>query len=109
MAECIARECQFADKKCKIHKFTNAFAAINATLEVLPDIIFLDVLLDGPDGFTFLNEMMSYPDTAGIPTVLISSLYIKNIDLSSYNIIQVLDKTTFTPDDIIKCMEKVNV
>ena len=53
MAKCIERACQ---KPAQI--FSNALIAM---LEIddgnLPELIFLDILLDGPDGFTFLNEL----------------------------------------------------
>ena len=51
MAECVARATK---KETKI--FHNAIEAMNALDDGLPELIFLDILLDGPDGFTFLNE-----------------------------------------------------
>ena len=44
-------------------------------------MIFLDILLTGPDGFTFLNELISYSDTAKIPIVIVSSLDFSGKDL----------------------------
>ena len=69
MAECIARACGSAEI------FTNAIDAMNKISGgKIPNLIFLDVLLDGSDGFTFLNELVSYDDTAKIPIVIVSSL-----------------------------------
>lgn len=97
MAECIKLAC--GDKKVKI--FSDAISAISALdAENLPDLIFLDVLLDGPDGFTFLNELASYSDTAKIPVVIISSLDLRNRTLGNYGVVGVLDKTKMTPKDI---------
>jgi len=98
MAECVARFAHPAQARI----FSNAIAAMDAIDQQIPDLIFLDILLDGPDGFTFLNELASYSDTAKIPIVVVSSLKIPT-DLSSYNVIKVLDKSTMTPEDI-KCL-----
>ncbi len=69
MAECVARGCRgrknrHGDKgqgEREVRIFTNAIEAMNFIAENgAPEMIFLDILLDGPDGFTFLNELMSY-------------------------------------------------
>lgn len=95
MAECIATA---TNSETKI--FSNAIDAINSIDETPPSLIFLDILLDGPDGFTFLNELASYPDLSKIPIVIISSLNLKNYNLNNYNIVKILDKSTMLPEDI---------
>ena len=98
MAECIARACKEASK---IKIFSNAIEAIQNLNETnVPKLIFLDILLDGPDGFTFLNELASYADTRQIPVVIISSLDLAKHDLRNYGVVGILDKATMTPDDI---------
>ena len=95
MAGCIAKA---TGEKCRI--FSNGIEAMSALEEDLPELIFLDVLLDGPDGFTFLNELMSYPDTVKIPVVIVSSLNFENKDLSSYGVVGYLNKDTMLPQEI---------
>ena len=95
MAKCIADAC---DKKTRI--FADAIEAMNALDEELPELIFLDILLTGPDGFTFLNELISYSDTAKIPVVVVSSLDFSGKDLSAYGVVGVLSKDTMTPAEI---------
>lgn len=98
MADCIARACAGVSE---VRKFTNAIEAMNGiSAGEMPDLIFLDVLLDGPDGFTFLNEMVSYPDTAGVPVVLVSSLDFRGKDLGAYGVVGVLDKSTMVPEEV---------
>lgn len=97
MSECVANQC---GKDVKI--FSNAIEAIYAIDDEKPDLIFLDILLDGPDGFTFLNELASYDDTAKIPVVLISSLNFADKDLSAYGVVGKLNKDTMLPKDIKK-------
>ena len=102
MSECIAKACK---------KQTKVFAnAIEAMLEIaggeLPDLIFLDILLDGPDGFTFLDELMSYPDTKKIPIVIVSSLDFKDKNLSEYGVVGVLNKDEMRPEEVSAYVSK---
>ena len=102
MAECIVRACK---KPAKI--FTNAIEAMDAISDgELPELIFLDILLDGPDGFTFLNELISYDDTVKIPIVIVSSLDFKEQDLSVYGVVGVLDKEKMIPREIKDYVDK---
>ena len=96
MAECIARA---IDGDTRI--FTNAIEAMQEiTNGNVPELIFLDILLDGPDGFTFLNELISYDDTARIPVVIVSSLDFSQKDLSIYGVVGILNKDNMKPEDI---------
>ena len=104
MAECIAAPCQKCGQKARI--FHDAISAMNALDENLPELIFLDILLTGPDGFTFLNELVSYEDTRKIPVAIVSSLDFKNQDLSHYGVKRILKKDTMTPNDIKNCLNE---
>jgi len=97
MAKCVARACGERD----VRIFGDAIAAMNALNdEGVPDLIFLDVLLTGPDGFTFLNELVSYQDTAQIPVVLVTSLGNDFGDLSAYGVVGILNKEVMRPEEI---------
>ena len=103
MAECIARACN--GKKMQI--FANAIEAMTGINEFgIPDLIFLDILLDGPDGFAFLNELASYDDTKKIPVVVVSSLNFGGKDLSGYGVVGILNKDTMTPEEIKQYAEQ---
>lgn len=102
MAECVAKA---AGGETRI--YTNAIDAMNSIANgKIPKIIFLDALLDGPDGFTFLNELVSYDDTAKIPIVITSSLDFSEKDLSVYGVIGTLNKDTMQPKDIRRYVER---
>ena len=102
MADCIKRACK---KETQI--FTNAIDAMSAISDgIIPQLIFLDILLTGPDGFTFLNELVSYSDTSQIPVVIISSLDFKNQDLKNYGVVGVLNKDNMLPQEISAYAEK---
>lgn len=85
--------------------FYNAIEANAAFSELreedLPSLIILDILLTGPDGFTLLNELLSYPETSQIPVLLISSLNLAKFSLHAYNVRAILNKETFTPADFV--------
>ncbi len=91
----------------EVRIFGNAIEAMNFIAENgAPEMIFLDILLDGPDGFTFLNELMSYADTATVPVVVVSSLDFTGRDLSAYNVVKILHKDTMVPAEIKELVAK---
>ncbi len=91
--------------------FYNAIEANAAFSELreeeLPSLIILDVLLTGPDGFTLLNELLSYPETSQIPVLLISSLNLAKFSLHTYNVRDILNKETFTPEDFLNKVQDI--
>ena len=91
--------------------FYNAIEANAAFSELseeeLPSLIILDVLLTGPDGFTLLNELLSYPETSQIPVLLISSLNLGQMSLRAYNVRAILNKETFTPADFVNKVQDI--
>lgn len=84
----------------EVKVFHDAISAISRISEDKPDMIFLDVLLTGPDGFTFLNEIVSYEDTSKIPVVLVTSLDLRTDDLKNYNVVKILKKENMIPEDV---------
>jgi CheY-like chemotaxis protein len=80
--------------------FHDAISAISQITEDKPDMIFLDVLLTGPNGFTFLNEIVSYEDTVKIPVVLVTSLDLGTENLENYNVVKILKKEEMLPEDV---------
>ena len=103
MAECIARTCGGASVKV----FTNAIDAVAGITDgEMPDLVFLDILLDGPDGFTMLHEMVSYEDTVKVPVVVVTSLDVAGQDLSAYGVVGVLSKERMRPEDVRRYVQK---
>lgn len=83
------------------HLSNNAIFAMNDIASEVPKLIFLEPMLTGPDGFTFLNEMASYVDTMKVPVVLISDKDFSGFDLSEYNVVGVLNKNTVKPEEVL--------
>lgn len=83
------------------HLSRNAITAINEIESGVPSLVFLDPILTGPDGFTFLNEMASYADTMNVPVVIVSEKDFSKFDLSEYNVVGILDKNKMKPKEIL--------
>ena len=102
-------QCNFPEIPVRI--FYNAIEANAAFSELsereLPALIILDVLLTGPDGFTLLNELLSYPETSQFPVLLISSLNLAKFSLHAYNVRAILNKETFTPADFVNQVQDI--
>ena len=102
MAKCVARACGGG-----VRIFSNAIEAMDVISSgEMPKLIFLDILLDGPDGFTFLNELVSYDDTRKIPVVIVSSLDYQGMDFSEYGVVGYLNKDLMLPQEIKKYVEQ---
>lgn len=89
----------------------HAIAAIDMIDEALPDVIILDVLLTGPNGFTLLHELRSYPDLSTVPVILCSNTieHLSLDDLKPYGIREILNKATMQPDDLQKAIKRVRL
>lgn len=93
MSECLS----YVLPEHKVQTCTDAIVALDLINQCLPDVLILDILLDGPDGFSLLNELLTYSDTAKIPVVIVSSLDLSSQDLLHYGVVAVLHKETMTP------------
>lgn len=88
------------------HLSKNAIDAIEVVSENVPELVFLDIMLTGPDGFTFLNEMASYIDTMNVPVIIMSEKDFSLYELSDYGVVGCLDKNTLKPEDVLKYAKK---
>ena len=107
MRMCLARA--VAKAGGEVREFSNAIEAMDA-IEEAPELILMEVMLDGPDGFTFLNELASYKDTMQTPVVIVTEAAVISrltaAELASYGVVGVLDKDTLTPEEIMKYVQK---
>jgi len=87
----------------------NALAAMDVIELRLPDVLVLDLLLVGPNAFTLLHELQSHVDLAAIPVILCtnSADQLADEDLKMYGVVQVLDKASITPDDLVAAVRRV--
>lgn len=52
----------------------NGLDALKYVRQERPDIVILDVMMPGMDGFEVCNELRSKPETAGLPIIMLSAL-----------------------------------
>ncbi|MEP6710722.1 MAG: response regulator [Candidatus Saccharibacteria bacterium] len=93
----------------EVHHAAHAIDAIETIDEVIPDVIFLDILLIGSTGLVLLHELQSHADLATIPVIVCTNLADQTSlkALSPYGVRRVLDKATMTPDDIPAAVRSV--
>lgn len=85
-------------------------AAIATIDDRAPDVIVLDVMLEGGTAFALLHELQSYEDTARIPVILCSNIpgeLLDHVALERYGVRVVLDKSTMRPYDLLSAVERV--
>lgn len=56
-----------------VERVTNGIAALEAARTLLPDLILLDILMPGLNGFEVLRMLRESEDTASIPTIMITA------------------------------------
>ncbi|MFA7286402.1 MAG: response regulator [Patescibacteria group bacterium] len=79
-------------------------AALAVAEKTMPDLILLDIILPGIDGFTILERLKQSPAMAGIPVILLTNLgqrddVDKGLKLGA---VGYLVKAHFTPGDIVE-------
>lgn len=110
-AATVAKNCERVGAK-EVKVLGDAIAAMQflADSGQVPSLIFLSVLLVGPDAFTFLNELRSYNDTANVPVVLLHNLrFLEKFraqDLADYGVVAILAKSQLWPQDVQKLAQR---
>ncbi|MBR2831178.1 response regulator [Candidatus Saccharibacteria bacterium] len=104
MAKCVAKVCTDARREVKI--FNNMIEAMAALEEEMPELILMNLLVTGPDGVSFLNEISSYEDTGKIPVVVLTDGVTRGWDLGEYGVVGMLDTETMRPEEIRGYVEK---
>ncbi len=89
----------------KNFEISHANSAEKAILKInkrLPDLILLDILLEGHSAFALLNELQSYADTARIPVVICSDLAaeLEMESLKHFNVRDIFEKSQFQPREL---------
>ncbi|MEW5895892.1 MAG: response regulator [Candidatus Omnitrophota bacterium] len=89
--------------------FPNGEAALKAVKSVQPDLILLDLRMDGKSGFEVVYDLRKDPATHDIPVIAISAFY-TNEDcrrlIKEFNVRKVLVKP-IKPLDVISEIESV--
>lgn len=107
LSDIIARKLSLA--KCVFFHSDKGEEALKIISKEMPDIIMLDIILPGMDGFEILRRIKSDPKTKQIPVVFLSNLGQasdiekgKNLGAARF-----LVKATITPNEIIEKLKEV--
>ncbi|HEY1085194.1 MAG TPA: response regulator [Candidatus Saccharimonadales bacterium] len=92
----------------EVQSTDNSFTAIDLIDDTAPNVILLDMLLKGPNALTLLHELKSHEDLTSIPVVVISSMAedVSLDQLRAYGVVDVLDKTSMHPRDIVRAVKR---
>lgn len=95
--------------KCTFFHSTEGEEALKIISKEIPDIVMLDIVLSGIDGFEILRRIKNDPKIKHIPVILLSNLgQASDIDKGkSLGAVCFMIKATVTPDEIIDQMKKV--
>ncbi len=75
-----------------------------------PQVIVVDIVLEGHTAIGLLHELQSYNDTEKIPVIVCSSLAHPALHadkLHSYGVRSVVDKATLTPEQFVLTVREV--
>lgn len=107
MADIVRRRIISLPEVASVDVAPNAIAAFDYLDARAPHCIVLDMLLDGPNGMTFLHELRSHSDTAPIPVVVFSSLdTVSESLLKPYGVVACIDKASAQLDDVATAVRR---
>lgn len=107
LSEIIARK--LSSEKCTLVHTKDAEGALSLVETEMPDVILLDILLPGMNGFELLEKLKSNPKLKNIPIILLSNLGQKS-DIEkgkSLGADRFLIKAMLTLDEIIEQIQEV--
>jgi DNA-binding response OmpR family regulator len=95
--------------KCLLFTAKEGEEAIKIISREIPDIVMLDIILSGIDGFEILRRIKSDPKTKNIPVILLSNLGSES-DVEkgkTLGAVSFMIKATVTPNEIIERIKEV--
>ncbi len=107
LSDIIARK--LSNEKCVLFHATEGESALRLIEKEIPDMVVLDILLPGMDGFQILSKIKENPKTKHVPVILLSNLgqksdMDKGRDLGADRF---LIKATVTLDEIVSEIKAV--
>ena len=107
LSDIISRK--LSQTKCILFRTEKGEEALKIIDEKMPDVIMLDIILPGMDGFEILRRIKSNPKINRIPVILLSNLS-QASDIKkgkSLGAVKFMVKATVTPNDIIEQIKEV--
>ncbi len=91
----------------RVESATNGEAGISKARELRPDLILLDIMMPGIDGWEALTRLKRDPDTAPIPVIIFTARehtrgHQKSTEMGAADYF----RKPFEPDELIELVEK---
>ncbi len=85
---------------CNILRASNGREAVSMVREFLPDLLILDLMMPGMDGFEVVEEIKGDPNTLAIPIVILTAKTLTPADREQLNghVLKILEKPRFNRD-----------
>jgi len=93
----------------KIDEAIDGEEGLKKLQEIKPDMVLLDLILPGLDGFDVLQRIKDDPSTASIPVLILSNLGQKDEIEKGLKLgaVDFLVKAHFTPEEIVQKIKQV--
>jgi DNA-binding response OmpR family regulator len=93
----------------KVDEAIDGEEGLSKIKETKPDLVLLDLILPGLDGFEVLERLKDNPSTASVPVLVLSNLGQKDeIERGlSLGAVDFLVKAHFTPEEIVAKMKEI--
>ncbi len=97
------------DKGVEVIAMLSASEAIEKVKEIVPDLILLDLVMEGMTGFEFLEHLRADPLVAKTPVVILSNLSsdTDKARAKSLGVLAYLVKADLSLDDVSKMSEEI--
>lgn len=88
---------------------SDSLSALDIAQKTMPDIIILDIKMDGLNGYQIADRLGKINETANIPIVAMTGCFINDAHLKLMNIlgIKALIRKPFNPLDVISKIEMI--
>jgi signal transduction histidine kinase/AraC-like DNA-binding protein len=88
--------------ECEVLTAQNGQEALEIMRRVRPDLVLLDLMMPGIDGFGVMEAMQATENTRGIPVIVLTAQILMERDMARLNrgVASVLSKGVFTTDEV---------
>jgi len=92
-----------ASEGCRVAEAADGRAALEALEPATPDLILLDLVMPGMDGFEFLDALRAEPRFAGVPVIVVTAADLTADDRRRLEggVEQILEKTAHDRDALL--------
>src|SRR5207253_2640182 len=99
----------FAEVGFEVETAENGVEALTKIINFHPDIILLDLIIPGIDGFSLLEKIKGEESTKHIKVVILTNIFADKTELLQKGAENVLLKTDYNPDELVDKIRNILV